>query len=223
MVWDQTKPRNTEKIRDLGNVIRPNWKAIEENDTAVKATSLNQWVIHLIDRSTIGGANTPARVDDVGMIYCKNDGAENELFFQDSQDPANEIQLSQDGSMGSLSTSVKMDDFSFDTDLTYNENNIITAYAITSAAGAPIGGYNLNVVSGSAGIYTYTFADAATMDGTNYVVTGNAIAQGSGGSTTVQNVSIHTKTDLDFIVNTVNSNGTYSAVDHMIMVVGGRV
>ncbi len=223
MAWDQTKPSNTEKIRDLGSVIRDNWKAIEENDTAVAASSLNQWVIHLIDRATIAGANTPARIDAIGMIYCRNDGSQNELYFQDSENPANEIQMTEDGSMGSHSTSVKMDDLSFDTDLTYNENNVITAYAITTSGGALTAGFNLTVTSGGTGRYNYTFADANTMAGTNYVVTGNAIKQGSAGTATVQNVSIPTRTSTTFVVNTVNSNGTFSSVAHMIMVVGGRV
>jgi len=95
MAWNNALPGNAEKIRLLGEVIRPNWIAIEENDTAVAATSLNQWVVHLIDRATIGGANTPARIDDVGMLYCRNDGTNNELYFQDSKDPANEVQLTR--------------------------------------------------------------------------------------------------------------------------------
>ena len=95
MAWDKSLPSNTTKIRNYPTVLTANWQAIEENDTGVVATSLNQWAIHLIDRSTIGGSNTPSRLDDINQIYSRNDGSTNQLFMLDSENPANEIQLTR--------------------------------------------------------------------------------------------------------------------------------
>lgn len=95
MAWDKTLPSNSTKIRNYPTVLTANWQALEENDTGVVATSLNQWSIHLIDRSTISGSNTPSRLDDVNQIYSRNDGSTNQLFMLDSENPANEIQLTR--------------------------------------------------------------------------------------------------------------------------------
>jgi len=95
MAWDKTLPTNSTKIRNYPTVLTANWQAIEENDSGVVGTSLNQWAIHLIDRSTIGGSNTPSRLDDVNQLYTRNDGSTNQLFMLDSENPANEIQLTR--------------------------------------------------------------------------------------------------------------------------------
>ena len=95
MAWDKTLPSNSTKIRNYPTVLTANWQAIEENDTAVVATSINQWAIHLIDRSTIGGSNTPARLDDINQLYTRSDGTTNQLFMLDSENPANDIQMTR--------------------------------------------------------------------------------------------------------------------------------
>ena len=95
MAWDDSLPSNSTKIRNYPTVLTDNWKAIEENDTGVVATSLNQWAIHLIDRSTIGGSNTPSRLDNINQIYTRNDGSTNQLYMLDSENPANEVQLTR--------------------------------------------------------------------------------------------------------------------------------
>lgn len=95
MAWSASTPSNSTKIRNYPTVLTNNWQAIEENDSGVVADSLNQWVVHLIDRSTIGGSNTPSRLDNVNQLYTRNDGSTNQLFMLDSENPANEIQLTR--------------------------------------------------------------------------------------------------------------------------------
>lgn len=104
MAWNKNEPQNATKIRNYPTVISNNWTAIEENDTGVVSTSLNQWAVHLIDRSTIGGANTPTRLDNVGQIYCRDDGTANELFFLDSENPANEVQLTRSSAVNAAAS-----------------------------------------------------------------------------------------------------------------------
>jgi hypothetical protein len=86
--WDATFPLNTTKIRNAPTGLQNNFTAIEQADS-----SLQQWAINLVDRSTIAGPNTPVRIDDVGQVYCRTIGGANELFFLNSRNPANEIQI----------------------------------------------------------------------------------------------------------------------------------
>ncbi len=129
MAWNKDDPIDAVKLRVMPSEIRANWLEIEENDTAVKANALNQWSIHLIDRATISGINTPTRIDDVGMVFCKNDGTNNEMFFQDSQDPAKEVQLTSDGAIGGATTTLQLSSFS------YTANMLPTALAVVPTAG----------------------------------------------------------------------------------------
>ena len=227
MAWDKTKPANTEKIRNLGSVIRDNWQAIEENDTAVKNSSLNQWVIHLIDRSTIGGSNTPARIDDIGMLYCRDDGSNNELYFQDSQSTANEIQLTEDGKLGSSATQVVAQNISFGSATTTNSQNAMaTAWGFFSSTGATVAAYNLSCTRNSTGKYTLTFS--TPLQNSNYAPVAVTRAQ-SGGSQDNNQISIQnsstTYNQNQFSVVTRTSGGSPSLKDSdfFVAVFGGQV
>lgn len=217
MVWDQSKPSNTEKIRNLGIAIRPNWKAIEENDTAVKATSLNQWVIHLIDRSTIGGANTPARIDDIGMLYCKNDGTFNELFFEDSQDPAKEIQLTEDGKIGSATTQFVTQDITFGSaKAVYTVDNMVGYWAAVDATGGILS-QSGGLTSGlAANVFTITFTVAQS--DANYGV--NLTVENNPGNN--HTATYYSKTVNDFKVKIVNQNATALDQPFTVTIYGKR-
>lgn len=69
MAWDKSKPTNSEKIRELGEVIRPNWDAIETADSTFKPQALN-----LDDRTALGIANDPTALADTAILYSKQDG-----------------------------------------------------------------------------------------------------------------------------------------------------
>jgi len=68
--WDKSKPTNSEKIRELGEVIRPNWDAIESADSTFKPEALN-----LADRTPLGVANDPTVLASTVITYSKQDGA----------------------------------------------------------------------------------------------------------------------------------------------------
>lgn len=76
MVWDQTQPTDTTKIRNLGIVIRPNWQAIQEGDSTFKPYALN-----FDNRTPLGVANDPTAIADSYIMYCKDDGSGNAEMF----------------------------------------------------------------------------------------------------------------------------------------------
>lgn len=171
MAWSKLKPDDNVKIREMPGEIRANWKAIEENDTGVQATSLNQWVVHLIDRETIAGSNTPAPVDDTGLLYCRNDGATNELFFEDSANTPNEIQLTDSGKIGSPTTQMVAQDIAFSSVATaYAAPNIITAYGRynSSGAGSTLASFGCSITKLGGTSFRVTFTTARSSS--NYVV-----------------------------------------------------
>jgi len=105
MTWTPSRPANNEKISDMGQtVFRPFWDAIQTASDGVAADQkLLQWGINLIDRASppVTGPNDPARIETIagdvaGVVYCKTlMGSGLELFFMNSHDPANVIQLTK--------------------------------------------------------------------------------------------------------------------------------
>lgn len=76
MPFNAADPANSEKIRRLGIVIRPNWKAIEEaSQDDANPNKLKYWAINYFSRDDIGaapGADAP-QVDDGIAVYSKDD------------------------------------------------------------------------------------------------------------------------------------------------------
>ena len=145
MVWDKTKPSNVEKIQDLGNVIRPNWQAIEEASNGDSdADKLKLWSVNLYDRNNaaVTGPNVPARIDDAGIIYCRQDASASpqmEFFFEDQEASANEVQITQKGKLGSSTTSGSFQDITIGTGAFVNEqNNFVWAHGVVVAAGGAV-------------------------------------------------------------------------------------
>lgn len=204
MAWNKEKPADTEKIRIGPSVIRDNWEAIEENDTADADSSLNQWVVHLIDRATIGGANTPDAIADIGMVYCRNDGAVNELYFEDPV--ANEIQLTEDGKLGSDTTQIVTQDISFGSETaTYDSNNMVAYWAAVDLDGtilAQSGGLTCTRDGAQTGKFIVTFTVAQS--DANYGVL-LSVENDPGNSHTA---NYHTKTVNNFKLTMVNQNAT---------------
>jgi len=64
MVFDSSQPKDTTKLRLLGDVIRPNWEAIEEGDETFKPKAIN----------LIKGSD-PSSIADTFRLYSKDDGS----------------------------------------------------------------------------------------------------------------------------------------------------
>lgn len=81
MAFDKTKPEDTEKIRHLGMVIRPNWEAIESGDSSFLPRALN-----LINRSTAGVTPDPTVISNSVIVYSKSDSLGKPQLFSINPD-----------------------------------------------------------------------------------------------------------------------------------------
>lgn len=97
MAWSKDKPDNNGVIRSAPGEIRANWTEIEQNDTGVRANALNQWSVHLLNRNdaAVTGAETPTSIDEVGMLYCHDKSGTNQLYYQDGESTANQLQMTR--------------------------------------------------------------------------------------------------------------------------------
>lgn len=84
MAFDRTQPTNNTKIRNLGNVIRPNWEAIEDADTTFKVKALN-----FANRTALGIAVNPTAIASTEILYSKSDASGNTQLYM--IDPASRI------------------------------------------------------------------------------------------------------------------------------------
>ncbi len=237
MVWDNTKPSNQERIQNLGNAIRPNWIAIEQaSDNDADADKLKVWAINLINRSqpAVTGPDTPDRIGDniggnteAGIIYCRNDGSENELFFEDSQNSSNEIQLTQDGKIGSKTTQAVITDVTFGTDtLLNNQDAMVVAWSSVVVVGSAIStqtNYGMSWTRTSTGRYKATFT-ANQVTNANYVVIGTAFTSGGGTEATVLSFSApDTKDTSEFSIRLKHGkDDSLSDRSFYVAVFGGR-
>jgi len=76
MPFNQANPTDNEKIRRLGIVIRPNWKALEEgSQDDANPNKLKFWGINYYARDDIPAApgNDAPQVDDGIVVYAKTD------------------------------------------------------------------------------------------------------------------------------------------------------
>ena len=222
MVWDNTKPTNLEKIRNLGIVIRPNWVAIEQASNGDSdADKLRIWAVNLYDRNNavVTGADTPTRMDDAGQVYCRNDGAENELFFIDSQDPAKETQLTQDGRLGSTTTNLSTQNISFDGTYENTQYAFSSAWAVVASDGSLTTGYGITSAKNVKGDYTLTFSTA--LSSANYVVVGTVFKV----NTRARVLWVYDRLAGSFSVRTqaINASaGSFEDNAFMVTVFGGR-
>jgi hypothetical protein len=239
MVWNKDKPSDQEKIHDLGSVIRPNWKAIEQaSDSDTDAQKLKLWAVNLVDRSqpVVTGPVVPNKIGDnaaannaeAGQVYCHNDGTFNELFFigSDVTTPATEIQLTQDNKLGSKTTQAVVTDVTFGTDtLLNNQNAMCTAWSYVVVVGSAINvqtNYGMSWTRTSTGVYKATFT-VNQVTNANYAVIGTAVAPAGD---TALNVSLdgsktRDTTTFSIDIRRSESNSTRDR-SFMVAVFGGR-
>jgi len=207
MAWDASLPANSTKIRLGPAVIRDNWQAIQQADSTFRPYAIN-----LTDRTPLAVSNNPTAIsgsNNACTLYCKQDASGNQEIY--SIDPSsNVIQLTEGGAMGSTNTDVNMNQFSFDGSITYNENNIITAWAVIDGpTGNILSSSNIASCLKSGGNYTVTLSNTQTS--ANYVV----IAQARDRS-----VKASTVTTTNFILQGANNLPSNSNIS--VIVVGGR-
>ncbi len=189
MSFDATLPSNSTKIRNYPTVLNNNFASVEEGDI-----TLRYWQINFAERDSVPGAPPPAvdpvREDDTMIIFSKqNADSRTDLFVLDDRGPANNFQITQDGSLGSTSTPLNASNISFDVDsttgLTYVDGQLITAYGQFSNAGVLSFGKNMATAGTphpSVGLFNLS-VDADVLQNSSYLVSGVVSRAGdSGGS-----------------------------------------
>jgi len=173
MTWDKTLPGDTEKIRRLGQVIRPNWEAIEEGDDVGVSNMLQMRSVQLDNRTGLAANNDPITNSGTHYLYSKDDGAgTQEAYMKDSA--GNVIQVTSAGAIGGPGV-----EFQAETGFTLNGSNFVWAYGRVPAGGGAItGGQGLGTatvktIAGQANAYEITLT--RTPSNANYMVWGCAI------------------------------------------------
>lgn len=220
MTFDKTQPTDTTKIRRLGEVIRPNWVAIEEGDSSFKPYAVNYQ-----NRTPLGVSNDPSTISGSFILYTKEDGAGNpELFGKDSA--GNIIQITKGGSIGSSSSNLDINSISFDGGtFTNNQNAMCTAWSYVVVSGSSISAqtnYGMSWTRVSAGTYKATFSASQVLN-SNYVVTGTAVSGAAAVSPSIISVkSTATRDTSEFTIQIQRLDSTKVDVSFHIAIFGGR-
>ena len=67
MVFEPANPTDTEELRRLGTVIRPNWVAIQQGEATFKPYSIN-----FDNRTALVVADDPTAIADTFILYSKD-------------------------------------------------------------------------------------------------------------------------------------------------------
>lgn len=218
MTFDASLPSNSTKIRNYPTVLTDNFGAIEQGNI-----SLKHWQLNFIERDAIPSspATTPTRADDTMILYSKQDGSGNtEMYVLDDNNPANSIQWTENGSLGSQNTALSASSLTFDGGtITNNQNNMCTAWAYVSSAGAIVAASGLTASKNATGDYTLTFSTAAS--NANYAVLGTVFTTDA----RARVVYVYSKSTASFSLRTQSiaaSSGSYVDEAFMVAVFGGR-
>ncbi len=219
MAWNKALPTDAEKIRNLGIVIRPNWEAIEEGDDVGVGSMLQMRSVQLDNRTGLAANNDPITNAGTHYVYSKDDGGGvQEGFMKDSA--GNVIQMTNDGGIGSASTTIHFNDLTNDDGTTtYDEKNLVAYWATVTAGGsisAQSGGLSVSKTGNST--YRVTFSTAQL--NANYAV--NVTANHNPGNPRI--CTYYTPTTANFNVKIVNQNGTQisAGAAFSVTVYGGR-
>ena len=221
MTWNAGLPGDNQKIRELGQVIRPNWVAIEDGDDVPGGTGnmLKMRSVQLANRTGLAINENPVTEATTHYLYSWTDTGAVPLQEAYMEDAAGGIiQLSNDGGIGGPDVRLNFNDLTNDDGTTvYDERNFVAYWATVNAAGViqdQSGG--LTAVRNSLGVFTITFTVAQA--NANYGVV--CTAEQAPGNLAVCHYSL--KTVNDFVVRIVNQGATKVDKPFTISVFGGR-
>ncbi len=215
MAWDKSLPSNSEKIRNLGIVIRPNWEAIEEGDDVGTSSMLQQRSVQLDNRTGLAANNDPQTNTGTHYLYSKDDGGgTQEAFMKDSA--GNVVQLTDGGVLGGATTGINLSNFS------YTANMLPTALAYVPDTGTTFTRQiNCSAVTRPA-TGSYSVVTDAVFNNANVYVTivplivaGNATTAQLGSTPTLAGGKITTS------VRIRNNNGNDINAGFMLVIFGG--
>jgi len=222
MAWNEDKPGNDEKIRNLGTVIRANWDAILKGDENTDGVTgmLEQYSVQLANRSDVASSADPTVNEGTHYIYAKEDDEGNQEAFMQDSDGNDPIQVTQGGLLGSDVTDIGFDTISPDQGTNvFNEFNFVTHWGIFDQNGATIGtayGITCSAPAPSSGLYTISFDSDVTS--ANYAVFITPLNT----SNNPHSVKWNSPTVSNFKIGIQNQNGTSITDDSFcVMVLGG--
>lgn len=176
MAWDKSLPSNSTKIRNYPTVLTDNFASVEEGDT-----TLQYWKSNYIERNVIPSAPAvdPTRIDNVMQLYSKqNADGLTDLFVIDDRNPANIIQLTNNGGIGNSSITANVNEITFDNGtVCYNENNFITAYGRFNSITSTTESQFACTMAGTFTSLTVTFDTPRS--NSNYIVVATTVGGGS--------------------------------------------
>ena len=186
MTFDPSQPTNTTKIRLLGQVIRPNWLAIEQ-----ATSSFRPYAINLRDRTVAPpGIPDPTAISspDAIILFCKQDATPTQEFYLRYPN-GNITKLTEAGTVGSHTTPLRGSSISLDSStpiLLHTSAYMIVAHGSFNSAGVAIG-TNLNLTCTYDGTGKYIVHVAAgILANSNYRVLSTPFNSGGGNIRAVQ-------------------------------------
>lgn len=216
MAWDKTLPNNGTKIRNYPTVLTANFAAVEEG-----GDTLQLWKANFIERNAIPSAPavTPTRIDDTMQFFSKqNADGETDMYLLDDRNPANTIEISENGRLGGRAQDIVLNEMYFGTDtLAYGQWASPTIIGRISSAGAVQTGSQGIASTSVAGSYRRVNFATSRISNTNYMVLVSPI---TGGNPRMAMWTNKQTTSVD--IRITNQNGTDALVDFDIVIFGGR-
>jgi len=221
-------PANTTKIREYPDVLQNNFNGIKVGDLSFKPYAVN-----LPERTSLAPPYNvvPTRSDDTMILYADADGAgsgETELWVLDDRNPANEIQLTQDGDLGASGTTVRASALSIgSTPLSIGINQMVVASGSFDTNGTLLYGVNMAAVS-HPGTGSYNVAvNADVLLNSNYIVLVTVYNDGTfGDSERVGNVVTTAApvaaTPTNIAIKIRSGGGSSNDQRFNVVVIGGR-
>lgn len=159
MVWNRSLPADATKLRVSQGYVRQNWDAIEFGEVPFDYIQLSEQVAN------------PTRANDTGWVYTKQAASQTELFYQDDRNPASVIQLTSNNRLGSATTAIIGQTYTFNGTYVNTQPNLVSAWARCSGSSSTLLGTPMLVTTNTrGGTGSYTVSTAAVFTSDNFAV-----------------------------------------------------
>ncbi len=208
MAWDTTFPTNATKIRLLPSGVQGNWTAIQNGDVPYVKLRLT---------STIN----PTRDNSYGWVFGKNPGTGViELFYEDNQNPAKVIQLTNNGGIGTTTQFLYGSAIITSGSYQNTQNAFCSAWGVVTDTGVLTTGFGVTVTYISTGLYQVNITSA--LSSANYSVVATCIDTTSPNHN--RTAMLVTRNAGNFRIRTqrIDQSGSFVDCGFMFAVFGGR-
>ena len=215
MVWNASRPADSDRIRLSAGLIRDNWMALENGTVPFDTISLQSQASF----PSLAGHN---------RLYGFNSAVSGNIELRSVNSGSQSVQLTENGKIGALTQDasfklVRMTSFTFEGNFAYTGGLMNTSRGSVSSAGVLSMGFNIASSRTGTGIYVITIP-AGTLRVNSYQV----LVQCTGtGSTSIPMVSVKPAVVIanptEITVETFRrSDGSHIGTPFEVMIVGGR-